>query len=50
MKAYRVELGDTDEIQERFANDIKEIREAALADYRNLSGSAKGKFTLANNN
>ena len=50
MKAYRVELGDTDEIQERFANDIKEIREAALADYSNLSGSAKGKFTLANNN
>lgn len=45
MRAYKLELGDTDEVQKKFAQDMTSIKEAAWKNHGNLTGNDKGAFT-----
>lgn len=50
MRAYKLELGDTDEVQKKFAQDMASIKEAAWENHGNLTDSDKGAYTRAGNN
>ena len=45
MKAYKLELGDTEEVQKKFAQDLASIKDAAWENHGNLTGNDKGAFT-----